>query len=266
MYATGNQPSLTIVGMGVQGLSQITLQGIEALRNVKIVTYWQASDADVLPFFKNIGVDNFENLNSLYIDGAHDQANYDRIYDRITAAIAEFEHVAFFVYGHPRVGISLTAPLERWCKDNNATCRVVIAPSSFDTMCNDLHLDPLERGTVLLDANRLLLLQFQIEVSLNYFIYHICSVGTAKTHFSNPHINNRLDLLANYLRSYYPSSHPVALVSSATATNHDPKLTQFSLAELERHIDSIDFATTLFVPAANPRQVDRHFLELLQTV
>jgi hypothetical protein len=143
---------------------------------------------------------------------------------------------------------------------------VIPGVSSFDTMINDLSRDPLERGSVIIDANRLLLLQFHLDSSLDHYIYHVCSVGVAQTNFRDPSRGNRLDLLRDYLLRFFPATHEATLVSSAVRPGESARRLQCPIGELERLLPNLTFESTLYIAGDRPTGIDRDFLELLLPV
>jgi len=114
----------------------------------------------------------------------------------------------------------------------------------------------------LVDANRLLLFEFSIEPSLDYYIFHIGSVGNRFTHYSHPSLNNRIDLLRSYLLKFYPPDHEVILISAATSAREGSHV-RVPLCRLEVILAVVHYASTLFVPGLRPSSFNRKYLDLL---
>jgi hypothetical protein len=138
--------------------------------------------------------------------------------------------------------------------------------SSFDTMLNDLSLDPLEQGTCLIDANLFVLLNYRLEPLMNYFIYHICSVGTTRTHISDAAKDNHVHFLKTTLLGYFPPEHRVRLVSSSSHQPGTSTIVEVELAALETILDQVTFTSTLFVPGMKPgkERINTEFLAALR--
>jgi uncharacterized protein YabN with tetrapyrrole methylase and pyrophosphatase domain len=257
---------LSVVGCGIKAASQVTLEGLRSARSASRVLSLSLSPADVDAWTAMLNGIAVADLDELYLDGAVDGDNYDRIFRRVVSELEEHGNVCLLMYGHPRLGVSLTTRLERHCADSGIDFRVVPGVSSLDAMMGDLRRDPLERGSIVLDANRLLLFKFELDPGLDWYIYHVCSVGVARTHYTNPAIGNRLELLRDHLRQFRDADDPVTLISSASSDAGKTDSLTLPLRDLTRILPRLRFESTLFVPAAAPRSVDRTFLHLLTSV
>lgn len=136
--------------------------------------------------------------------------------------------------------------------------------SSFDLLINLLEIDPLEQGTTLLDANRLLLFRYKLETAIAYFIYHLSSVGNSKTNYVNPSLDNRLDLFKKYLLEFYNKEKMVFLCKVPNNKRENFIKIPCSICELEKYTNDIDYCTTLYIPAENPSRLDWEYLELVR--
>src|SRR5262249_42271153 len=131
--------------------------------------------------FSDQGIQNVESLGPLYQDGAHDEDNYSRVIAKIEQEAGRFSRVAVLLPGHPRIGVTIVQRLS-----HRPDVKTLPGISSFATMLNDLAVDPLERGSVILDVNRLLLYDLKIVPELDHYLYHVCSIGSSATNFSDP--------------------------------------------------------------------------------
>lgn len=255
---------LRIVGAGIKGIRQLTLEGIEALRSAASILHLAVDSEAFEGELRALGIGGSVALNDLYHDGALDEENYDRIVNRVLREVRCAEDVTLLLYGHPRLGVSLTRRLEEEAARHDVAVEVIAAPSSFDTMINDLCRDPLERGSILLDANRLLLLEFQLEPSFDLYIYHVSSIGCPRTNFLDPAGSNRIDLLQAYLLKFYPPEHEAILVSSSAHAGAAGSLERTSIGRLAGLGPSLQYGASLFIPGARPKRVNREFLSLLK--
>jgi hypothetical protein len=156
--------------------------------------------------------------------------------------------------------VSLIALLKRMAEGSQARIALVDAPSSLDAMMVALDRDPLERGTAILDANRLLLFDFDLDATLDYYIYHVCSVAHATVHRVVPSTENRLDLLQTKLLRHFQPTHPAKLVRMDRAKHSVLELT---VGTLRRARPSVTYNTTLFIPGKPARAADQAFLQML---
>lgn len=249
---------LHIIGTGIKRPLQLTLEGLHALQRADKVLHLTGTTEPMEALFRELGVRQPVALDSLYEHGAVDGVNYERLADAVVAQVQTCESVALLIYGHPRVGVSLTSMLEARL---GSLVSVIPAPSSFDTMINDLRRDPLHRGSVLLDANRVLLFEPTLDPTLDCYIFHVDSVATAKTAAGDER-HGRRDLLQSYLLRFYPPEHRVTIVASAIG-DEPAALVEVPLAEFEAAARLMSQGATLFLPAMRPRSLNRAVRDLL---
>jgi hypothetical protein len=80
--------------------------------------------------------------------------NYERFTSYALELSAQHPRLALLVAGHPRLGVSFlqTVPARL---PAGTELNVIEGISSFDVLLNDLALDPTERGTAMIDVNRM---------------------------------------------------------------------------------------------------------------
>lgn len=254
---------ITIIGRGVDPAKHLSLAALRALRQADKVIGIEPEKEAWQELRLEFGVPEIEDISHLYENGSGDLDNYERFIHHILALSERHVRLALLVAGHPRLGVTFLQLLSEK-HAANVDIEVIEAISSFDVMMNDLALDPLERGTALVDANRMLLFQYDLEPSLSYFIYHVCSVGNSKTEFVDTAQGNRLDLLKTFLLKTYQADKELLLCKAANGSAGQSALIRFELAELERMAPLIDFGTTLYIPAEKPSRLDRRYLALLR--
>lgn len=249
---------LCIIGTGIKRPAQLTLEGLNALKAAEKVLHLTGTAEPMEALFRDLKIPRPEALDELYHHGDVDDANYERIADAIVNQVHRHQNVALLLYGHPRVGVTLTGTLEALLP---GSVRVIPAPSSFDTMINDLRRDPLRHGSVLVDSNRLLLFEQTIDTTMDCYIFHVDAVATRKT-ASGESSHGRRDLLQSYLLRFYPKDHRVVVIASAVG--HEAAATlEVPLAELEAAATLMSQGATLFLPARLPRTVNRVVRDLI---
>jgi precorrin-4 methylase len=257
-------PTLHIVGSGIQGVAQLTQEAAAAIRKCKRVV-WVGAIAGLPELLARYEIPG-EDLSALYVNGAVDQENYTRIRERALELLRVDKVVAFVIAGHPRLGVTVVQQFQMLA--DVAGIEIVTYPgiSSFDTMINDLGLDPLEEGTCVLDANRLLLYNYQMEPVLNYFIYHVCSIGNAKTDYLEPLANNKTQFLQAKLLQHYTADHPAVLISSSSVSGQPAHRVDGKVGDIVMLLGSVTFEHTLFIPQRLPTRdsVNWDFLLELQ--
>ncbi|MFB2863156.1 SAM-dependent methyltransferase [Aeromonas sp. MdU4] len=254
---------ISVIGSGMTGISQITKDGFEVINNSKIVL-WIGSILGLSDYLleKNISC---ENLSHLYKDGGFDVDNYVRIIDCLMTNLHSYSNICLVVPGHPRVGVTIVQLLQQRSKEDGFEFRCYPGISSFDAMINDLGIDPLEEGVGIVDANRLIIYDYAMEPCVNYFIYHVCSVGNANTDYSSPHKNNKISYLKNKLLKHYAPENKIFLLSASVDNSGEPDKIEGSINNLDELFLNITYRHTLYIPALLPSK-DRVNFEFLNEI
>lgn len=254
---------LTIGGLGIKDLLQMTLEARQALLDADEVLYLGTEPTRHVPQLKEWGVRSIRSILELYVDGDLDDNNYTRLYDTTLLSAQRNSKTMLIVPGHPRVGVTLVQRLVK----NAPGVQVTVLPgiSSFDTMMNDLERDPLEKGSLMVDANRMLLFDLKWPATMDCYLYHVCSVGTRKVHVHNAQKDNAWDLLKQHLLRIYAAETSVSLVSSATDKDGLPEQHSAPLARLETLKPFVHFGTTLFIAGNKPKSLNKNFYRHLMT-
>lgn len=256
---------ITVAGLGVREISQLTLEALEVCKRAEAILMIPVVASGVSERLTELTGRPVYDLKSLYEDHTQDTENYQRISTQVMQLVQKHKNVVLLVPGHPRIGVTLVGDLESKCRDGNIEFVVLPGVSSFCTMINDLRVDPLDRGTLVLDANRFLLFNNNVDPCFNVFIYHVCSVGTSRISLDDPLKDNQLEMLKDRLIECYGPSHEVTLLSSATRPGAGAAALKFKLSEFEKCYPCIHYGTTLYVPSKGPASVNRGFLKLLRS-
>ena len=136
---------------------------------------------------------------------------------------------------------------------------VVDGVSSVTCMAKDLERDCLEKGTIIVDANRLLLFDYRLDPSLDLYIYHVCSIGTRRTWHQNASRDNKINKLTRFLLKYYEESHSAYLCTAGKRSSHACA----PIGSLPRLMRKVTFDSTLFIPGIIPRRYDAEFARSL---
>lgn len=252
---------INIVGCGVNVLDHLTLNAITVLGHSELVLAL-VTNAEIEILSKYCL--NIINITPLYKDGDKDTENYYRIYKNTLSHLNHFNNISLLVPGHPRLGVTLTQLFEIQSEKNNYTINVIPGISSFDTMLNDLKIDPLERGSIIIDVNRVLLFDYPINTSLDHFFYHICSIGNIKTEFSNPNDNNRVSLLKKHLLKFYSPEKKITMIQSQSLDSTKMQLTESTLEDINLLLYDVNFSCSLFIQGNSAgKQINETFYNLL---
>jgi len=255
--------TLYIIGRGIDPSLHLTLEGIQALQSSEVV-YGIEPEKNIWFDLKNkYNFPDVTDITHLYQCGSTDKTNYLNFIDFVEEKFNHHKQIALLIAGHPRLGVTFAQIIRKEINDN-INIRFISNVSSFDIMINDLALDPLEQGSCLLDANRLLLFNYQLETSLNYFIYHICSVGTQKLNFDDTTRDNNIKYLQDYLLRFYAPTKKIFFCKASNGPQDPGSYQSIELAQFVEHAQKIDFGTSLFIPSENPKSLNREFLNLIR--
>lgn len=256
-------PKISIVGRGIDPQKHLSLSAIRTLRAADKVVGIEPQKEFWDGFQKEFGICAIEDIANLYSSQDHDVVNYHRFVDHVLHLSSNYDNVALLVAGHPRLGVTFIELLKKRASEH-VQIEIVDGISSFDVMMTYLEIDPLEQGTVLLDANRLLLFRYELERAFSYFIYHVSSIGNSQTNFINPSLNNRVDLFKKYLLKYYPEGKELFLCRASSGKNEQSTCIRSTIGEIDRCTSQIDYSTTLYLPADKPSRLDWEYLKLLR--
>ncbi|UAK15813.1 SAM-dependent methyltransferase [Sporolactobacillus terrae] len=264
MNSIDTLPVVNILGTGVRGAKQLTLEVIDVIRKSSKVLFFPFEKINKNWLENFLNVPDPENLGDLYKEGARDQDNYRRITERIVEKARNFGDTAVLVPGHPQVGVSWIKNLQKLEEKGEIYLNKFDGISSFDTMINDLSRDPLDYGAVILDANRALLYQLHLDPRMDYYVYHICSVGNERTEYSNLSLHNHLNLFKNFLLKTFPPDHKVKLIRSINKNGKQAIVTNCPISDLEKLSDFITVDSSLFIPGTPVEIINNKFLNVLE--
>ena len=253
--------NLVIAGLGIKDLKQMTIETFEEISCTDTVLYLGCQPQAHVKELQKMGARKVESILELYKDGAVDEENYQRLENAVVEATQTHSKTILLVPGHPRIGVTL---VQRLVRRKDLKVHVLPGVSSFDTMINDLGRDPLEKGSIVMDANRMLLFNMVWPSDIDCYLYHVCSVGTQRVHLRDAQKDNSWNLLKQHLLKIYDPNVLVRLVSSSTKINKNPQQYSAPLSDLEALKPRVHFGTTLFIAAEKPKELNRSFLSKLR--
>lgn len=243
---------IRIVGSGVEGIRHLTQEAIENIFLCKKALIL-GSITGMKEFLEENNI-LYEDMTDLYINNQIDNINYSNIKSKIMSELEIHGDISFLIQGHPRLGVSVVQELQ--CDALVGACRLIVTPgiSSFDTMINDLMLDPIESGTSLLDVNRLILFDYCMEPCINYFLYHVCSIGNQLTNYMSPTAKNGVHFLKEKLLKHYDQNQPVTLIASSLGDGQVHRRIDGTVGSIDILLNEVKFDYSLFIPAISPNK------------
>lgn len=252
---------INIIGRGIDPAKHLTLSAIKLLQKSDKIIGIEYEKGFWNELRNEFNIPEIEDISHLYSTDDVDINNYFRFIDLVLDYSLTFSNLALLIPGHPRLGVTFIELLKEQAP-KTTEFEIIEGISSFDVMISGLNLDPLEQGSALLDANRMLLFRYNLEPAISYFIYHVCSVGNPITNFINPSEMNRIDLLKKYLLNFYDKNKEIYLCRMSNGILERSSIKNYMVSELES--SQFDFSTTLYIPANKPSQIDWDFLKLVR--
>lgn len=253
-----------LIGAGVSPDLHFTRLGMKQVSEADCVVYY--ADPSLERIFDEAQVGARVTLDDLYPHGGVDDDSYRAVLDRIVTLLRIHDYVVFVQQGNPRLGVTLADMLQEASGPEGFEFDVYPGVSSFDTLIIDVDRDPLEYGSVVIDANRIILFSHKICTEFDYYIYHICSVGTRKTNIDEPSADNAIDLLQRHLLGAYPPEHMCKIVESNGAGIGSASIVvEVMIRDLSTALDDVTFGTTLFIPSVGRPPVNQAVLDLMMT-
>lgn len=253
---------LHLIGAGVSPDLHFTRQGMKQIAEADCVVYY--AEPSLEKVFDEAQVAVRVTLDDLYPHGGVDDDSYQAVLDRIVGLLQKHDYVVFVQQGNPRLGVTLADMLRDASIAEGFDFDVFPGISSLDTLIIDTDRDPLEYGSVILDANRLILFSHPLCPEFDYYIYHICSVGTRKTNIDDPKADNSIELLQALLLEAYPPAHMCRIIeSNGAGLGSASTVVEVSVKDLASALDKVTFGTTLFIPSAGRPPVNQAVLDLM---
>lgn len=255
------QPSLLIVGTGIEGASHATLAAQRAIEQASKVLF-AVADPWTVAWLRGMRPDA-ESLS--YGDaGAPRSRIYRAMVDQIMGELRTGHRVCAVFYGNPAL---LTRPAHAALQAARAegfVARILPGVSSLDCLFADLGFDPGEEGCQMYEATDFLTRPRAIDVHTPLLLWQVALVG-------NP---NRFDLassetrqlalaaLCQRLLALYPGEHPVVLYQASPDCTRPHQALRVRLGDLATA--TLEEAVTLFLPKLHVASRDPEILERLR--
>jgi precorrin-6B methylase 1 len=255
------QPSLLIVGTGIEGASHATLASQRAIEQASKVLF-AVADAATARWIRTVRPD----AESLAY-GTPEQPRreiYAAMVERILAELRAGERVCAAFYGNPAF---LTRPAHAALEQARAegfVARMLPGVSSLDCLFADLAIDPGDAGCQLYEATDFLLRPRAVDVNTPLVLLQVALAGNRRrfdTQLEHAARQGRMEL-RDRLLELYPATHRAVLYQASTDSFAPHRVTHVALSELADH--PLEEAATLLVPGVMRAAPDLAVLERLQ--
>lgn len=256
----GERTQIYVCGAGIRVPAHLTVETMGVLQGcTRIFSMLPPFIGDLLPGPLR---GRFENLRLLCQPDRTDHWAIDEIVDQILAAAIESSPVAYLAEGNPIMFDPVTQSLLARGRERDVAVEVRPAVSSIDTMLIDLQLD-LAPGLQLYDATALVLGGIEPRVDIPCLLVQSSAMMPMEPATRGTALS-RLSTLRDYLRRFYPASHEVALVSSASQMGQRAWLQRCALGDLPEAVDATDaHGAWLFLPAISSLAQEQQMFDRL---
>jgi uncharacterized protein YabN with tetrapyrrole methylase and pyrophosphatase domain len=237
--------SIYLLGSGIKGTLQLTIETIQALRASKRVFVLHA-DRDLITSLRQY-CPEVDDLAPLYDGRTVRDEVYREISQRLVKAALDTAPVAFLVHGHPLFLVSAAEYTLDLAEHHNLRVSVLPAVSSFDTLLCDLRID-YGYGVQIFDTTTLLNAGWQPNPQVPLLLFQLASTLNRAVIKEDPS-STVLAPIAELLIELYGPRHRVQVVWSAAHALETTSIIEVPLQDLTTTDLHLWRRPTLYVPA-----------------
>lgn len=244
--------SLLVVGAGMTGAPQTTLEAIAAMRRADRLFYMvmvQATEEWIRELNPTAA-----SLADLYGPFKNRRKTYAEMVQRIVAPVREGLDVCAVFYGHPGVFAQPSHRSIALLRRLGYEARMLPGVSADACLYADLGLNPGDFGIQSYEATDFLLTRRRFDPTSSLLLWQVGVLGESGADL-RPCRPERLLTLTRRLRQYYPETHRVVIYYAPTFPADRAVVQRVALRKLPTAI--VGPLATLYVPAMPQRQIDR---------
>jgi len=243
---------LAVVGTGIAGPGQVTVEALAEIRSAEKVFYLVA---DPLTREWLLGLrPRAESLADAYAPGKQRWKSYAEMVERMTAPLRYGKSVCAVFYGHPGVFASPPHEAVRRARAEGHAARMLPGVSAEDCLFADLGLDPGDFGCQSFEATDFLLRRRRFDPTSLLVLWQIGLVGIEDVRLVPLWSASGLAVLIETLLETYPRSHPVVVYEASTLPTSPSKIERVTLGELASA--TVTATSTLCVLPLGERKTD----------
>lgn len=258
-------PDITIAGLGVRAVVQVTPEVEERLRGCREALFLD-SGVGTAAFLAG----RCPKVTPLYGRAYGEADSRLDAYHHVAAAVIEAAldgaPVIFLVHGHPIVFCHASFLIRDLALLLGLSLEVLPGISSMDSLFADLWLDPGVTGVQMFEATDLLLRRRPLQPDVPALIWQVGNLETRlyTTRLSRP---ARLVRFRDWLLQTYPSAHPITAYYGSPHPLTAAMRWTFPLGEMAEHAAALHAGITLYIPPAVVRPIqDFALLQRLDAV
>lgn len=244
--------SLLVVGTGITGVGQVTLEAVEAIESADQLFYI-ANNPFTEAWLKHRNP-SAQTLSDLYSEGKDRSVSYVQMAARVVRAVRKGLHVCVALYGHPGVFVQFSHVAIRLLRREGFSARMLPGISADGCMIADVGFNPGDHGIQSFEASNFLMYRRRFDPTSTLVLWQVGVIGEADVSVARRRQPERLTTLAKVLCRYYPKRHRVIVYCSATFPGNPPSIKRIFLERLPAA--KLSPIATLLVPPLRQRRAD----------
>lgn len=248
---------LYVVGTGVGGSGQFSLQARSVVQSADIVFY--AVDDPVVSHQITKMHPNTVNLSEQYSSDKVRLLTYDAMANLIVSSLEDHDNVCAIFYGHPGVFVLPSHEAILRARANGHTASMLAAVSAEDCLFADLCVDPARSGCQSYECTDFLVRGKIIDATSALVLWQVGELGNLIPDLTVKRTS--LDILLTRLYKDYPKNHIVYVYHAAQNALQTPSIFRCSLENL--HTVPLRSYSTLYVPPVAESSIDWNMCDKL---
>ena len=245
--------SLVVVGTGIKVVAHTTPEATAAMRGADKLFYLVADR--ISEDWARSQNANAESLRDCYRPGRPRRASYAEMTRRIVAPVREGLRVCAAFYGHPGVFVAPSHDAIRRARREGFPARMLPGISAEDCLFADLGIDPASAGCQSFEATDFLAARRTFDPTSALILWQVGILGEPSINTDMTCRPERLAILTDRLRAFYPARHPVVLYMASPFAICDASIERTTLSKMRDC--TVAAMTTLYVPPLPSKLRDR---------
>jgi hypothetical protein len=247
------------LGLGIQGLSHLTLEALKTIRKAEIVLHIGLTGRHLEKLNPNV-----KSLEHLYWSGRNDLDTYRRVAKEVIDTARTLSgSTVFAVDGNPAFFNDITWEIYARATKRRIPVAILAGISCLDVLAIDVFCDPGDVGTQIFEANQLVLYNLTMNPYLSTFILQIGWFGTSILTKACDRRRKRFNPFISHLLKFYPGTHPAIFVMSAEKPGRTSVMLRTTVSQIGSHAKKVHSGMTLYLPRMDIRVKNQNFYKSL---
>lgn len=253
-----SQGSFSAVSMGILLAGHVTVRAKNAIESADIV-YCLAPSPFSEKWLTTLNK-NCVSLQPHYEEGKHRMESYEGMVNEMLSSVRNGLKVCGAFYGHAGVFSWVPHQTVKVARAEGYYANMEPGISAEACLYSDLGIDPGDYGIQSYEASQFLFFDHPPNPASYLLLWQVALAGesTAKTFHSDA---DKIDILVNYLRKWYPENHEVILYEAAFLPIEEVRKEKVTLGELAK--SELELHTTLVIPPAKKLCFNHEIMDLM---